>query len=41
MDALFTDYEQGMLLSKIIDDFPNEMERLGNVRAMIDHKFET
>ena len=37
----FSEYEQGMLLSKIIDEYQDHMEVLGNVRAMIDYKFQT
>ena len=38
---VFGQYEQGMLLSRIIEMFPTHIGVLGNVRAMIDYKFDT
>ena len=36
----FTEYEQGKLLTRIIDQFGDDIELFNNVRAMIDFKFE-
>ena len=40
-DKIFNEFELGKLLSKIIEQLPNRIEELGNVRAMIKYKFLT
>ena len=36
---VFNEFEQGMLLSKIIDSYKYQIDELGHVRGMIDFKF--
>ena len=36
----FNDFEQGLILSNIIEQFGEDIEYFNNIRAMIDYYFE-